>query len=443
MENKRNNLKVSSEKSLLVNVSLPLSAIDSVQSLSELKSLSEAAGAIVVGTICQKRRRVNPAYYVGRGKAEEIEELAEKIGANVIIFDNDLSPAQVRELETIINRKVIDRSELILDIFSTRARTSEARIQVELAQLQYTYPRLTRMWSHLDTVVGGAGGGAVAAVGGIGTRGPGESQLEIDRRLVQKRIADLRRRIKEIDRRKNRQVRSRSRHFTVSLVGYTNAGKTTLMNTLTGSEAYVADQLFATLDTKTVKWRLNRDLHVLLSDTVGFVRDLPHHLVASFRATLEEAIHADLLIHVVDVSHPLADQQIKAVNSVLAEMGCQDKDIVLVLNQIDCPGGIERCDTLSTIYPGVVALSARTGAGIDKLTEIVSGRVTGEILLLRVACRYSDGKVPNFLRRQGTVISETCSDSQLIIEAYLGRRQLPGLERLGPELCEILTADIS
>lgn len=334
---------------------------------------------------------------------------------------------------------MLDRSELILDIFASRARTAEARLQVELAQMEYTYPRLTRMWTHLDTVVGGAAGGMAAAVGGIGTRGPGESQLEIDRRLVKKRIAVLKHQIDLIDQRKKRQVQSRGKYFTISLVGYTNAGKSTLLNILTGADAYVANQLFATLDTKTRRWNLTRDLYVLLSDTVGFVRDLPHHLVASFRATLEEAIHADLLLHVIDVSQPQVYQQIEAVNEILTELGCNEKDVILVLNKIDQSGVSSRCDTLTTLYPQAVPISARSGQGIEKLVDRVIERVQGERLFLRVACSQNDGRISNFLRAHGSIISENYADAKVILEAQLGRRQLPGLQRLRPDSCQIIT----
>jgi len=415
--------------------------MSSSDSLEELGALVKSAGATVVGYVCQKRKAINAALYVGKGKAQEIAERAEQYDADVVIFDNDLSPGQIRELEKIISCKVLDRSELILDIFATRARTAEAKMQVDLAQLQYTYPRLTRMWSHLDTVVGGAGSGTVGAVGGIGTRGTGEKQLEIDRRLIKKRLSELHHQIAQIDKRKERQVQSRSgQYLTISLVGYTNAGKSTLMNLLTGSEVYVADKLFATLDTKTKRWNVGQELFVLLSDTVGFVRDLPHHLVASFRATLEEAIHADLLLHVVDVSHPNAQQQIQAVNTVLGEIGCAKKDVLLILNKVDRPGCTSRRDLLGTLYPEAVAVSARTGEGVDRLVEMVHSRAAGEKLHLRISCDQSDGKVHNFLRAYGQIIAENYLDSQMILEAYLGRRQLTALERLKPITCEILSA---
>jgi len=242
-----------------------------------------------------------------------------------VIFDNDLSPQQIRELEKIIAVKVLDRSELILDIFATRAKTKQAKLQVELAQLEYTYPRLARMWSHLDSVAGAGGGTAAGAVGGIGTRGPGEQQLEIDRRLVSRRITELKRQLGRIDKRRIREINRRKGLFKICIVGYTNAGKSTLLNALTDAQVLVEDRLFATLDTRTRKWAPARGVEVLLSDTIGFIKSLPHQLVASFKATLEEAVNADLLLHIVDVSNPDTLGQIEAVNNVLAELGCGEK----------------------------------------------------------------------------------------------------------------------
>ncbi|MCF7958854.1 MAG: GTPase HflX [Phycisphaerae bacterium] len=425
--------KAIKETALLVHVILPGDPVDSKESLSELESLAKAADVEVMGNIRQKRNKVNSSLYIGKGKAELIAEIAHEKKVDVVIFDNDLSPAQIRELEKIIEVKIIDRSELILDIFATRASSAEARMQVELAQLEYTYPRLTRMWSHLDTVAGSA------ATGGVGTRGTGESQLEIDRRLVHKRVAALSRQIKEIDKRKTRQVKARDKHFTVSLVGYTNAGKSTLMNTLTGSENFAADQLFATLDTKTQRWNLSQEHYALLSDTVGFVRNLPHHLVASFRATLEEAIHADLLLHVVDIAHPQVELQLKAVNTVLKELGCDQKDIILVMNKIDKPGSISRSETFQAIHPDAVAVSSRTGSGVNNLIDAVLTRITGDNLHLRVTGNISDGRISHYLRAHGTILKEDYSDTHVTIEAQLGQRQLPGLKQLKPESCEIIT----
>src|SRR6185369_2824467 len=317
------------------------------------------------------------------GKVEEIADLAKKHKADVVIFDNDLSPGQIGALEKMINEhvgsprtegiKVLDRSELILDIFATRAQTREAKLQVELAQMQYTYPRLTRMWGHLERIAGQSGGL------GIGTRGPGETQLETDRRIVRKRIADLKSDIEKVQHRKTRLVAARNReHFTVCIVGYTNAGKSTLFNTLTAAGTYADNKLFATLDTKTRAWRLERGTEVLLSDTVGFVRDLPHNLVASFKATLEEAIHADLLLHVLDVGHPHAEQQFASVHEVLDEIGAKGKPEILLLNKIDTEEGEDRYPYWRSLHAGALPVSAKTGEGLDKLQEAVYRFVRGQ-----------------------------------------------------------------
>ena len=255
---------------MLVGVLLPNNSADPMDPLGELRSLARTAGAAVVDEILAPRQKISPGIYIGSGKAEEIAQRVKLNEIDTVVFDNDLSPTQIRELEKIVSAKVLDRSELILDIFAAHARTAESRLQVELAQLEYTYPRLTHMWSHLERIAGGS----ASAAGGIGTRGPGEKQIEIDRRLVQKRVSFLKRQMAQIDQRKTREVRSRSEQaFTVCLVGYTNAGKSTLMNRLTGAGAFVADQLFATLDTRTRRWNLGEGKEVLLSDTVGFVRD--------------------------------------------------------------------------------------------------------------------------------------------------------------------------
>ena len=273
MEKLRQTLKVSKERAILVAAVHPRSA--EMDDLAELTALARSAGAVVADRFQQKTRKINPSTYIGKGKAEELAERVKRFNADVIIFDNDLSPAQIRDLEEITKTKVIDRSELILDIFATRAKTKQARLQVDLAQLEYTYPRLTQMWSHLDTLAGAGGAGAAGAVGGIGTRGTGEQQLEIDRRLVAKRITELKRELANIDKRRIREINRRRDIFKICLVGYTNAGKSTLLNTLTDAGVSVEDRLFATLDTRTRKWTPARGADVLLSDTVGFIKNLP------------------------------------------------------------------------------------------------------------------------------------------------------------------------
>ena len=432
-EAKRTELSVQLERALLVGVQLPGSTADPDDPLGELRALARTARAEVVDEMLSRRRAIHPALYVGSGKAKEIADRCDQNEVDVIIFDNDLSPAQIRDLEEITERKVLDRSELILDIFAAHARTAESRLQVELAQLEYTYPRLRHMWSHLERVAGGAAT-ASAGMGGIGTRGPGEKQLETDRRLVQRRVSRLKRRIAEIDGRKVRQVRSRGDVFAACLVGYTNAGKSTLMNLLTGAEAYVADQLFATLDTKTRQWAVGEGHEALLSDTVGFVRDLPHHLVASFRATLEEAIWADLLIHVADASHERVGDEIAAVDRVLEELECGGKARLLVLNKIDRINDPAVLTVLRQKHPAAILLSAATGRGVEDLVAAAQSAIGGERVrvTLRADCR--NGKLMHYIARYADVETERYEDTTAHIEAEIPARCVAELQAFGQDV---------
>ncbi len=436
MEKVRQTLRVRKERAILVAAVLR-SASDG-DDLAELTALAKSAGAVVVDRFQQKVHTINPTTYIGKGKADQLKGRVKRFRADVVIFDNDLLPRQIRELEEIIEVKVLDRSELILDIFATRAKTKQAKLQVELAQLEYTYPRLTRMWSHLDTVAGAGGGTAAGTVGGIGTRGPGEQQLEIDRRLVSKRITQLKRELENIDKRRVREINHRKGLFKICLVGYTNAGKSTLLNALTDADVVVEDRLFATLDTRTRKWTLTGGAEVLLSDTVGFVKNLPHQLVASFKATLEEAVNADLLLHMVDVSNPDAPKQIESVNKVLAEIGCGEAPILEVLNKVDAVKRMGQLEVLQTLYPDAVCISAKMGLGLEQLSEAVLAKYRGGELLLRIAMSQSNGKVQSFLRAYGRILKERYSDGSVLVDARLGRNQLPGLKRLGAEI-EILS----
>lgn len=410
VDNARDQLSVHLERAFLVSVALPNRPWFGEDPLDELRGLATMAGAVVVGSLLQKRQRVIPGTYIGKGKVEELQQQVEVSEADVVIFDNDLSPAQVRNLEKTTNVKVLDRSELILDIFATRARTAEARLQVELAQLEYSLPRLRKMWSHLSRYGGG-----------IGLRGPGETQLEEDRRLVDTRIRDLKQRLHEVQARKQREVQSRSEEHTVSLVGYTNAGKSTLMNALTGAGVLAEDKLFSTLDTRTRQWRLADWGRVLLSDTVGFIRELPHHLIASFKATLEETRQARLLLHVVDASNPHAEEQIKAVNAVLKELGCGDKPTLLVLNKVDRVTDRSLLDVLQSQHKRSVAVSAATGKGLDSLQDAVIEALSADFADVEVAMDAANGRVHAYLAAHAEIYRQEYSDNRVLLRCYLPR----------------------
>jgi GTP-binding protein HflX len=432
-EARPNDLADRQERALLVAVILPNSNTDPMDPLGELRSLAKTAGAKVVDEMVAKRAHPKSALYVGKGKAQEIAARAEQNDAQVIIFDNDLSPAQIRDLGEVTNRRILDRSELILDIFAAHARTHESRLQVELAQLEYTYPRLRHLWTHLDTVAGGAST-AAAAVGGIGTRGPGEKQLEIDRRLVNRRVTFLKRQLAEIDDRRLREVRSREGLFSVCLVGYTNAGKSTLLNALTGADTYVADQLFATLETKTRRWGLGDGQTVLLSDTVGFVRDLPHHLVASFRATLEEAIEADLLIHVADASHERVEHEIAAVDKVLDELGCDCQRVLLALNKIDRINDPAIFTVLAQRLPGGLLLSAKSGDGVPALAAEVARRAGGAQIRVSLQAQCANGRLMQYLARFAREESRTYDGATACIQATMLLAHIDGLKAFGKDV---------
>jgi GTP-binding protein HflX len=429
----RDKAGVAQEQAVLVGVLLdgrPL--VD--DPLAELAELARSAGCEAVARVVQRRRSYDAATCIGKGKVEEIRQKADAYGADVVIFDNDLSPSQIRELERGTGRKVLDRSELILDIFATRARTHEARLQVELAQLEYTAPRLRGMWTHLERIAGAGGATGAGAVGGVGTRGPGESQIEIDRRIVSKRVAFLKRQIAAIDQRRVREVRARQEHFTVSLVGYTNAGKSTLMNALTGAGTRTEDKLFATLDTLTRRWSLGSGRYVLLSDTVGFIRDLPHHLVASFRATLEEAIHADLLLHVVDAASPEAAEQIAAVQGVLGELGMGERPTLLVLNKADAVADHALTTVLQQQHAGALLVSARTGQGLDELAEAVRDRVRGAQRSYTLSVPAADGKALGFLERFGDVLERRFEDGRAILDVRITPQALDHLHGMSRDI---------
>jgi GTP-binding protein HflX len=392
--------------------------------LDELERLVDTAGAVVVGKVVQQIDRPNPATYLGKGKIEELAQTIVNNGATLIIFDDELTPAQGKNIEDATGKRVMDRAELILDIFATRARSSEAKMQVELAQLEYMLPRLMRMWTHLEKFRGG-----------IGVRGPGETQLETDRRLINHRIRLLKQRLGEVQ--KSREVRRTSRkgQFRASLVGYTNAGKSSVLRSLSGSESvFVEDRLFATLDPLTREIHLAENTSVLLTDTVGFIRKLPHHLVASFRATLEEVAEADLLLHVIDASHPSWEEQRTVVNQVLAEIGASHTPTLYVFNKID---RVPHADLvvmetrISNVVPGAVFVSAVTDGGLEPLRRALLAQARARRPLSEIRLPLSDGRLLAAIHRECEVLEQRHEDGELVVVARLDEVLAGKLKRAG------------
>ena len=431
--NTREGNEVQAEPAILVGVRLPGSRMDFQSPLGELGALAETAGARVVGELLQNRAVPAGKTYIGKGKVAELVTMTAELGARVVICDNELSPRQIQSLEKEVKVKVIDRSELILDIFANRATTREAQLQVEIAQLQYTAPRLRAMWSHLGQVTGGA-------PVGVGTRGPGEQQLEIDRRIVARRLVAFKRELEEVQARKAREVEMRrAEHFTVGIVGYTNAGKSTLFNAITTGGAYTADKLFATLATRVERWNIGGANAVLLSDTVGFIRDLPHHLVASFRATLEDAIHAHALLIVLDASDREAPLQLETVREVLDDVGANTQPRFLLLNKIDRIPTLpfETRQSLRTLAeweehePGAIAMSALTGAGLEDLRARVRDLVTGGPRRRSIRIPIANARLIDVIEKRCTVVDRNYTDIDVELIAEIGDRQIEALLPLG------------
>ncbi len=422
----REDLNVVSERAVLVGVVLPGDHVDESDPLRELKSLAETAGATVVGELIQRRERPQGRTYLGKGKVEELVQLVQMTKASLVVFDNDLAPSQIQAIEEETKCKVLDRSEIILDIFANRAATKAAQLQVEIAQLEYTYPRLRAMWSHLGKIVGGA-------PVGIGTRGPGEKQIEMDRRIVQRRLTHLRRELTTVLERTRREVLQRNEQFTtVGLVGYTNAGKSTLFNRLTQGGAFAHPKLFATLGTRVEKWGMAGGDFVMLSDTVGFIRNLPHHLVASFRSTLEETVAARLLLVVVDASDKEAEHQLDTVFHTLDDIGATTQPRIVVLNKIDqIPDREKALAAWRERFPDAVAISAATGEGIDALTERVRGAVIGEMRDLVISLPTADGASVSYLESRGNVTGREYEDGKVRMTVRVGRRHLEQLAARG------------
>ncbi|MDQ6654381.1 MAG: GTPase HflX [Verrucomicrobiota bacterium] len=399
------------ERAVLVGLEQDgVSKWDLRDSLDELRELAHSAGAQVVETVTQKLEKPTAPYYIGKGKAEIIKSSFQTQQVTSVIFENELSPAQGRNLEQLFKRKVLDRTQLILDIFAQRARSREGRLQIELAQLQYLLPRLTRMWTHLSR-----------QTGGIGMRGPGETQLEVDRRRVQERIAKLERELEGVRKIRHVQREGRRRHQwpVAAVVGYTNAGKSTLLNLLTGADLLAVDRLFATLDPTTRSFTLPNKQRMLLTDTVGFLRNLPHMLIESFKATLEEVSEADLLIHVVDLSHPRVDEHIEAVNAVTKELGAYGKQTVLVFNKIDAVGNPDLVEAYRRRFPRSAAISARTGEGVGALVQALQDEVSSWHLNLRFAVPITEAGLLAEIHRVGHVLDLRYEGELAIVTAHV------------------------
>jgi GTPase len=399
------------ERALLIGLEKEgVSKWDLRDSMEELRELANSAGAEVVDTVTQKLRKPTAPYYIGRGKAESIKDSIQDRQVTSIIFDDELSPAQGRNLENLLARKVLDRTQLILDIFAQRARSREGRLQIELAQLQYLLPRLTRMWHHLSR-----------QTGGIGTRGPGETQLEVDRRRVQERIARLERELEAVRKTRAVQRQGRKRHQwpVASVVGYTNAGKSTLLNLLTGADVVTEDRLFATLDPTTRSFVLPNNQRLLLTDTVGFLRKLPHTLIESFKATLEEVSEADLLIHVVDLSHSRIDEHMAAVDAVIRELDAHGKQTLIVFNKIDTLENRDLAEAYVKRFPGSVAISARSGEGVAELVQALQGTLGSWRLRSRFRIPVSESALIAEIHRVGHVLELRYEGDEALIVAHV------------------------
>jgi GTP-binding protein HflX len=446
--NPREDMNLRSDVAILVAVRLPQARSSALSDhpgsvtafaedpLAELRALAESAGVRVKGELIQNREKPRGKTYLGKGKVDELAHMVKELQATLVIFDNELAPSQIQELEKELTgqkagAKIIDRSELILDIFANRASTRQAQLQVEIAQLEYTAPRLRAMWGHLGQVTGGA-------PVGVGTRGPGEQQLEIDRRLVQKRLLRLQGELAEVQARKTREVQERrDQHFTAGLVGYTNAGKSSIFNALTAGGAFANDQLFATLLTRVERWNLgtaageNGSNYALLSDTVGFIRDLPHHLVASFRSTLEDAIYSHVLLIVLDVADPQAPRQLAVVRNVLDEIGATTQPRLLLLNKVDRFRDLPREEQEVMRSPeewlaeeeDALLVSARAGDGLEELRQRVLGFMLGELKECTLSIPMGQGKAIDFIEKRIDVLARAYEADQVEYRVRLGRRQ--------------------
>lgn len=381
---------------------------DTEESVEELRELVKTAGAETVGVVIQNRENVHPGTYLGKGKIQELKEMVWESGATGVVCDDELSPAQLKNLEDALDTKVMDRTMIILDIFAARAKTREGKIQVELAQLRYRAVRLVGLRNSLSRLGGG-----------IGTRGPGETKLEVDRRRIHERISQLKSELQDVERHRDvvRKQREQSGTLTAAIVGYTNAGKSTLLNKLTGAGILAEDKLFATLDPTTRALTLPRGEKVLLTDTVGFIRKLPHHLVEAFKSTLEEARYCDVILHVVDCSNPQMDMQMHVVYETLRRLDIKDKEIITVFNKVDRPDADTACRDMSADYK--VKLSAKTGEGIEELLDLFAIILRNRRIYFEKIFAYRDAGRIQTIRKSGHLLSEEYQDDGIHVKAYV------------------------
>lgn len=387
--------------------------------LEELVLLADTAGADVLHKILQVKERFDSAFYIGKGKVEQLAQLCKDDNISLVIFDDDLSPAQVRNLEQMIERKILDRSGLILDIFASRAKTNEAKTQVELAQLNYLLPRLTRMWTHLSK-----------QFGGIGTKGPGETQIETDRRIIRERIATLKEKLERIATQRTTQRKGRKDFYNISLVGYTNVGKSTLLNTLSDSTVFVENRLFATLDPTTRLVALDATTSAMITDTVGFIRKLPHHLVASFKSTLEEVVEADILLHVVDVSHSQMEEQIEVVRKTIDELGAANKSVLYVFNKLDALADRSVIKNLQKQYLPSVFISAHRGINILGLKELLLSTIHSSFTEMTFTVRNDDYKTIGLLHDLAEITDQQYVENNIVFTARVGEKTKDRVEKI-------------
>lgn len=417
--NKLHSTKQVKERALLVGISHPYDKVAVDDFVEELALLADTAGVEVVATATQNLKHIDPSTYIGKGKVQEIAEKVFEENIQVVIFDDDLSPAQTKNIEKAVKCKTIDRSALILDIFAKRARSSESKTQVELAQLEYLLPRLTRQWTHLERQAGG----------GVFTKGPGETQLETDRRLIGNRIAVLKEELKKIEKQRKTQRGSRHDLFQVALVGYTNAGKSTLLNALSDADVFVEDRLFATLDATVRRVLLDNDYPCLMSDTVGFIRKLPHHLVASFRSTLEEVREADILLHVVDVSNHQFHEQMETVNQVLKELDATNEATIIVFNKVDAVTDEHLLSGLKKEYKDALFISAQRKIGLDKLKQAIIKQINSDYVIKTISVDNADGKLFSMIHYLGEILDTKHKTKKTTIRFRARKQDAQKIER--------------